>query len=209
MKSAEGINRDFQKNITYLSRNKEICTLLLQEKSRGMDMLFHTYYKALVLWADTFLNHLARAEDVVQEFFIHIWEKGVYKELKPETLSSFLFTAVRNRCLNLLDKKEIFNHLTDIQDVLLQFEEYNEHRDEMEMQILGKIEHLSPRSREIIHAVFVEGKKYREVAGELKISESSVKTVVHRSIRQLRGKIDSFVLFFSFCKKNYFSCQLF
>lgn len=174
-----------------------------------MDMLFHAYYKSLVLWADTFLNHLAQAEDLVQELFIHIWEKGVYKELKPETLSSFLFTAVRNRCFNLLEKKDVFKFKTDIEDVVLLFEEYNHRQEEMEMQVLQEIENLSPRSREIIYGVFVEGKKYREVAESLHISESSIKTVVRRAVRKLRKKITHSTLFYFFAKKTNAHCQPF
>lgn len=176
--------------------------MLSRDKPEGMEALFHAYYNSLVLWADTFLNHLAQAEDLVQELFIHIWEKGIYRELKPETLASFLFTAVRNRCLNLLEKKEVFNFRARVEDVVLLFEEYNGRRDEMEMRVLGEIENLSPRSREILYGIFVEGKKYREVAALLHISESSIKTVVRRAILKLREKIPHSALLHLFCKKH-------
>lgn len=62
----------------------------------GMELLFTSYYKPLVVWADTFLRDVACAEDLVQDFFLKLWEAGRFERLLPETLRSYLFTAVRN-----------------------------------------------------------------------------------------------------------------
>ena len=71
-------------------KDQEICDLLNARDQRGMELLFEAYYKSLVSWANTFLNDLGVAEDVVQEFFIALWNQEIHRELKPETLSSFL-----------------------------------------------------------------------------------------------------------------------
>ena len=49
-------------------KDQEICDLLNARDQRGMELLFEAYYKSLVSWANTFLNDLGVAEDVVQEY---------------------------------------------------------------------------------------------------------------------------------------------
>lgn len=70
-------------------KDRQICDLLNSHDKRGMELLFEVYYKSLVSWANTFLNDLNLAEDVVQEFFIALWNQEIHRDLRPETLSSF------------------------------------------------------------------------------------------------------------------------
>ena len=55
--------------------DQEICSLLKVRKIGGMELLFREYYKPLVVWATTFLHDTQRAEDIVQDFFVKLWEK--------------------------------------------------------------------------------------------------------------------------------------
>lgn len=51
------------------SKNQKICAMLHAKDEKGMELLFNTYYKVLVVWADVFLRDMNMAEDVVQDFF--------------------------------------------------------------------------------------------------------------------------------------------
>ena len=52
------------------SEDADILKCLENGDTGGMTVLFDRYYRPLVLFADTFLQDLAWAEDVVQETFI-------------------------------------------------------------------------------------------------------------------------------------------
>lgn len=191
----------------YSKRDDEICRLLSTENPKGMDLLFDTYYSRLVVWADTFLKDMQLAEGVVQEFFIALWEKGKLKELTAPSLTSFLYVSVRNRCYKKLEKQNIFHNTTDLQEVQLAFEEYNEKHDLILAQVLQEMENLPPRSRVIMEGVFIHGMKYREVAEKYNISISTVKTLLGNAVRKLRERLDKekFIGFlFFFCKKKFF-----
>ena len=41
----------------------------------SVDELYDRFYDELVLWADTILNDMGEAEDLVQDFFVRLWEK--------------------------------------------------------------------------------------------------------------------------------------
>ena len=94
-----------------------ICSLCRQKNRKGLEYLFQMYYRPLVVWADTFVNDIGGAEDLVQEFFIHIWEKELLDGVKPETLKSYLYTAVRNRALNRLDKKDPLRRAIEMEGI--------------------------------------------------------------------------------------------
>lgn len=186
-------------------RDEEICRLLEADTGRGMELLFRVYYKRLVVWADTFLRDMQAAEDVVQEFFIALWEKKRVAGLRGSTLAAFLCVSVRNRCLHRLEKRDVFRHAVDLSEVEIPFEEYNERRDQLISRVLHEIDLLSPRSREVMMGVFVEGLKYREVAERYDISVSTVKTLLGNAVQRLRERLESdgfaaFLLFFGIKK---------
>lgn len=166
-----------------------------------MELLFDAYYKPLVVWADTFLRDVNMAEDVVQDFFFSIWNNKVYLNFFPSTLTSFLYVSVRNRCLNRMDKQDVFHHAVDLDHVDLAFEEYNENHDAIVSKVLDEIALLPERSRDVVNGVFVEGLKYREVAERYGISVSTVKTLLGLSVKKLRERMNEelfagFLLFF-------------
>ena len=39
-----------------------ICELLKKRDKQGLEALYQKYYKALVVWADTFLNNIPASE---------------------------------------------------------------------------------------------------------------------------------------------------
>ena len=174
--------------ITY-HPEEEICRLLAADDWRGMELMFRVYYKRLVVWADTFLEDMQLAEDIVQELFIPLWEKKRRRTLQSSTLSSFLFVSVRNQCYHRLEKKDTLRHTVDLKEVNIAFEEYNEKHDYIITRILNEIEKLPPRSQEIMLAVFVDGLKYREVAEKYHISLSTVKTLLGNAVRKLKEQL--------------------
>ncbi|WP_292265148.1 sigma-70 family RNA polymerase sigma factor [Butyricimonas sp.] len=172
-----------------LVMDRRICDLLNAHDQKGMVLLFEAYYKSLVSWANTFLNDLDLAEDVVQEFFIALWNQEIHRELKPDTLASFLRVLVRNRCYNRMVKRDVFNRFVGLERIECIFEEYDDSRDRMVAKVMAEIALLPPRSREILNCVFVEGMKYREVAERYGISVSTVKTLLGMSVRKLRERM--------------------
>lgn len=183
------------------NRNQEICNLLRSGNQKGMELLFDAYYKPLVVWADTFLRDVNMAEDVVQDFFFSIWNNKVYLNFFPSTLASLFYVSVRNRCLNRMDKQDVFHHAVDLDHVDLAFEEYNENHDAIVSKVLDEIALLPERSRDVVNGVFVEGLKYREVAERYGISVSTVKTLLGLSVKKLRERLNEelfagFLLFF-------------
>jgi len=186
-----------------VAKDREMCELLNAHDERGMKLLFEVYYKSLVSWANTFLNDLEVAEDVVQEFFIALWNQEIHRELRPDSRSSFLRVLVRNRCYNRLTKRDVFTQFVSVERVECMFEEYDDTKDRIVAKVMDEIALLPPRSQEILKGVFIEGMKYREVAERYGISISTVKTLLGAAVRKLRERMGRDVFFdflFFYCR---------
>ena len=102
-----------------------ICSLLKQHQTKGIDYMFDKYYRPLVLWAATFVNDIPKSEDLVQDFFVKLWEKDVGRTLLPETLKSFLYTSVHNLALDRLEKKDPLRDAVELIHGRRPWEEYD------------------------------------------------------------------------------------
>ncbi len=163
-----------------------ICSLLKQHQTKGIDYMFDKYYRPLVLWAATFVNDIPKSEDLVQDFFVKLWEKDVGRTLLPETLKSFLYTSVHNLALDRLEKKDPLRDAVELIHVRRPWEEYDYFKEEIFQKMKEEIEHLPERSREVITCVYLEGKSYKETAQVLGVAVSTVNTLLVNALKKLR-----------------------
>ena len=61
---------------------------------------------------------------------------------------------------------------------------------EMRARVLGALDALPPRQREVVRLLKLEERPVREVAGRLGLSEANVKVTAHRAYRVLRERLD-------------------
>lgn len=174
-----------------MEKADEILMLLKQGDERGLKMLFQYFYKPLVMYALKFLPQLEEAEDVVQVIFIKFWEQEQYKKV-DNYLRSYLYHAVKNRCLTLNESRE--GIVMEPVESLLEFSE-EESPDEEEwaeriQQVRDEVALLSERSRQVLLAIVVERKRYKEVADALNVSVNTVKTTLQRALSTLRERLD-------------------
>ena len=134
-----------------------------------MDELYDRFYNELVLWADTILNDMGEAEDLVQDFFVRLWEKKLNENL-VERVRSYLYVSVRNMAIRKVKDQGRIRRLPDVSVVERVWEDEDMVRDEMIDQVLKALDVLSPRSREVLECVHLKNMKYAEVAELLGIS---------------------------------------
>ena len=165
-----------------------------------MEYLFTRYYKPLVLWAASFLNNIPQSEDLVQDFFIRLWEKRTQTSLQATTFKSFLYTSVRNLAFDRMEKKDPLRHATDIQHFERRWEEYDSFEEEIFTLLKREIEQLPNRSREIIKCIYIQGLSYKETANQLGISVATVNTLLVNALKKIRqncsGSKDQLLLLF-------------
>ena len=175
-----------------------------QDEERFFHELFMEYYPALLSFARHYVEEGATAEDLVQEFFIKLWEKGMLEGVEPERLKNYLYVGVRNRALNSLDKNDPLRRVGEKAIPTAVWEEYDEVKDQLEERVRAAVERLPEKSREIVKCVYWENMKYKEVAERFGVSLATVKTLLVNSLKALRKdtSIRLDVLLFFLLKKK-------
>jgi RNA polymerase sigma-70 factor (family 1) len=164
----------------------------------GFDFLFRQYYTALCYFANSILHNEEEAKDIVQDCFVKLWNSRSIKE-RFETVKSFLYTMVRNSCIDFLRKKktvrkaesELKKTETDSD-----FEYFDEVAfAELVRQVSDYIEELPPKVQKVFHLYFTEGKKHKEIANDLNSSPEAIRKQKARALKIIRQR---FLLIFSF-----------
>lgn len=154
--------------------------------------LFREYYSPLTGFANKYVNDLDSARELVQDLFVSIFENR--KTLLITTsLKSYLYQAVRNRCLNHLKRIKVGKqHLEQFAQELNTSEGLEELilKNELEYRIFRIISGLSPKCQEVFTLSRVKGLKNQEIATRLKISVRTVETHISNALKVLREKLE-------------------
>lgn len=175
--------------------DEEILIALRGRFEVGGNLLFIRYYKPLVLFANSIISDLSYAEDLVQDVFYKFIRDKVYENDFPLSLSTYLFRAVKNTCLNVINRKEVVCYGID----LLYYDKEDEKTFLIEPHLVEKImqeiEGLPERTKFILKAVIFERKKYQDVATECGITINTVKSLLKNGLKTLRSLFpDHFML---------------
>ncbi|MFC6098910.1 RNA polymerase sigma factor [Olivibacter domesticus] len=157
----------------------------------AFDALFHKYYKLLCGYAFLFLKDEENAKDIVQNLFIEIWEKRRFEYLEGN-VKSYLYKSVHNRCLNYLRNNETkLRREVDYEEHIRETDYVADHelREQVYKRLETNLDRLPKQRREAISLVYLEDKKYQDVANAMGISINSLKTHLKIGLKNLRDKI--------------------
>ena len=164
--------------------------------------LYVSYYARLVRFASLYVGAMGDAENIVQDFFLYLWER---KEILPELQQpdAYLFSAVKHRCLNFLRSQlSIVDRRQPLSDIMEQefklklyslqlLDDSQMSIDEVEKHICRAIDNLPERCREIFIRIREEKQSYAQVAEELDISIKTVDAQLQKAVTRLKEMISS------------------
>ena len=170
-----------------LQQDTHIVERLKQGDLSAYDALYIKYYKLLCVNAYFFLKDEQDAKDLVQIFFIDIWEKKIYLQFHDD-IKGYLYRAIKNRCFNHISKQNTRdkNHsaFAELQDKIIW--DSNEKVPDHIGQLNNTLQNISCQKRAAVEMVYIKGKKYQEAADEMGISINSFKTHLKSGLKILR-----------------------
>ena len=169
----------------------------LQIDRKVFHSLFDQHFNALCAFGNRYITNRLAVEDLIQDVFVSLWEKrGDFENEKA--IKAFLYTAVRNKCLNHLkhlavlkkhEEKLIYELESDqfFSDQVIEEEAFN--------KLFQEINHL-PKSAQKIMLLALKGLKNKEIAATLGVTENTVKTQKKIAYSKLKKKLSPTVLTF-------------
>ena len=164
----------------------------------NIDLPFQQFYRPLCMYALHYLQDIAQVEDMVQDAFVTMIEQQQNgKEINNH--KAYLYTTVRNNCLDMIrrEQQSVTMIMPQDADGAISDEEAAE-RSFHEAELWTAIDSLPERCRIIFLMAKRDGKRYREIATELGITEKTVEHQVSKALKILRGKSDDYYYVFLF-----------
>ena len=162
--------------------NKHIFSKLYEQHSQSLhDFLYYKY------GAD------ANASDLTQEAFVSLWE--ACKEVSPSKAKSFLFTVANNKMLNHIKHQKVVlkhkkvpttSHTNESPEFVMRQEEFLQ-------QYQRALENLSEDQRVAFTLSKIEGKKHREIADLLGVTQKVVEYRIYSAFNALKKELKTFI----------------
>ncbi|SFW18134.1 RNA polymerase sigma-70 factor, ECF subfamily [Sinomicrobium oceani] len=170
-----------------LKNNSELANALEKGNKEAFKFIFEALYDDMVCYILSLCNDRDKAEDIVQETFVKLWEQ--HRSLTINTsVKNYLLRTCHNRLINSLrgNKKTIsLSDMLYLEDFLEEDNTVNDSSKDPEL-FFKAIETLPPKCREIFVRHKLDGQKYKAIADDLNISVKTVENQMTKAYRKLR-----------------------
>lgn len=178
-----------------LSDEKTIILDLQKGNIQAFERIFSQFHKRIYNFCISLHQSSDDAQETVQKVFVALWEqKAQVDENKP--LASYLYTIARYMVYQDIRqqvyKKAAFDHFVLNSPGLNESTKDDVLFDELVSFLESVIEKLPERQKEIFELNRFSGLTYRQIAGQLNISENTVDTQMRRALTFIRGKYKTF-----------------
>ncbi|NML21502.1 RNA polymerase sigma-70 factor [Pseudoflavitalea sp. G-6-1-2] len=150
---------------------------------------FSRFYEPLCQYAYTLVKEMNVCEDIVQDIFMHVWEKK-QSLVGNEGIRYYLYTAVRNNCLTWLqrNKKQMVTALTGQETIATEQVHLSPEKAETDFMALLKsaLDKLPPKCREVFVLSRMGKLTYQEIADSQGISVKTVENQMGKALKILR-----------------------
>jgi len=164
---------------------------MLKKDEHALKLLLEEYHNYLVVVGLRYLRDRQRVEDVIQDLFADLWNKGENVEIKC-SVKSYLRGSVINKCLAII-RKESRIELVEEQDHNLESNSIPPDqlmdRDNLQMAIDEIVSELPDKCRQVFLLSRNEGKSHAEIAEKLGISKKTIENHISKALRELRMKL--------------------
>lgn len=171
--------------------DKYLLELLKSDDKKAFTEIYERYHSLLYIYANKKLDNNIESRDIIQDILMNIWNKRDVLSITG-TLRSYLFTAVRNRILDIFSHQQVEEKYMDSLQNLIQTSspsDYMIREKELHAIIEFEINAMPPRMREIFTLSRKEWLSNNEIAHKLDISQNTVETQMKRALRLLRLKL--------------------
>ena len=181
------------------TKNQGEELFLYEEIKRGkeyaFDFFFNYYYPGLCVYAQKMISlPEEEARDIVQDVFVKFWNDCKKLDIQF-SIRSYLFVSVKNKCFDVLRKK---NRNIKVQEIS---NEYDIADEAFETYILSELEtlfnksltKLPERCREVFELSRLHGLKNREIAVKLNLSEKTIENQVTKALHILKEELKDYL----------------
>lgn len=160
------------------------------------EALFRQHFKSLYAYACGMLRDEVMAEEMVQNVFCKLWEKGADLKIQ-QSITAYLYRAVYHECLNYIrhlkvraaHQSFVKHHQSPVGDsggARVQLRE-------LQVKLEAAMKKLPEKCRVVFQLSRFEELRYQEIADRLQISVKTVENQMGKALRILRSELADFL----------------
>lgn len=184
----------------------QYASLFQQGDEFALSYFYREFLPALSLYANKWIEDFSIAEEIASGAFLKAWK--MHEKLDSyNAIRAYLYKIVYHDSMDYLRKEKSFSRVEEaaaVPDVSFNSPYENLIRAETYRLVHAALKELSPGSQQIISMYYLDGKTTGEIARELNLHPSTVKTQKQRGLDVLRKKIVRPIVFTVYFTVNYF-----
>jgi RNA polymerase sigma-70 factor (ECF subfamily) len=175
---------------------RDIVDGIVEGDEMAFEGLFKSHFAELTVYATRFVEDMENAEEIVQDIFFNLWNNRLKLNINT-SIKAYLYTTVRNTCLNLIKHKKVESKYREhfsrqLHEDELQPEDWMD-GNELQDKITATIEKLPPERKKVFMMSRFDNLKYKEIAEKLEISVKTVENQMGKALKFLREELKEFL----------------
>ena len=186
-----------------MSVDKKMVTGIKKGDTSTFQQLYEMFYNRLFLYAVSYVGNSDAARDIVQELFLHLWQKHETIEIKT-SVSSYLFRAIHNRSIQHLRHKQVTDKFNELQSLRLKEAELVYHFEsdfihpsvefeEINSIILATWDSLPEKTKKIFTLSRQENLKNAEISERLSIDIKTVEYHIRKALNKFKDQLSDYI----------------
>lgn len=161
---------------------------------KAFDTLFMRYYPLLCAYAKQFVD-FDDGQEIVQDVMVWFWENSSMHIIESSP-KNYLFKAVKNRCLTLINRNELKERVVNAMYANQQ-SHYEDPDFYVVEELIQNIEAALSRLPETYRQAFemnrYQNMTYNEIAQQLNLSPKTVDYRIQQALKQLRVELKDYL----------------
>jgi RNA polymerase sigma-70 factor, ECF subfamily len=170
----------------------DILSFIREGDEKAFEILFKAYYARLCAYAYTLINDKEAAAEIVQDFFVKLWENRAGLNIKSP--KAYLFKAIHNNSIKYISKRNNFESILSTQEYGFTAPVDFEMADKLDKSL----NELPPKCKEIFLMSRLDKLRHNEIAEKLGISPRTVEVQIRKASIILKQKMKEFYTFLCF-----------
>jgi len=172
-----------------------LLKLLRQQELGAFEEIYLRYWKKLYSAAYKRVQLREVSEELVQDIFTSLWANR--EILKVETLSAYLFSAIKYKVINHLEKEmsRRMYHEVQVSNPVENSTEDAVYLNDLNLALEREIQKLPPKRQEIFKLSRQQHLSIKQVASHLGISEKTAENQLGKALKVLKVNLRHFNFF--------------
>lgn len=155
---------------------------------------FMSWYSDLCRYALYWLPDMQDAEEVVLDFFMHLWLHRSTVNISS-SFKGYALMSVRNRCISRLRCSRVTVSIEDLDPLSCLYEQDGMSVEDASRIVWEAVSTLPAKSREIFRKSRNEGMTNADIAASMGISVKTVEGHITRSLKAIRVALKKYFIF--------------